>query len=642
MRAGYLISIVGSVAILVTASIASYSMQDPGLPERLEDAAMAQARLHLVERRESMRSRLGALLTKPEATASTDSFKKGLEGLLGEVGGAAPPPTMAAPVGGAAPPVPDAANGVPIPPVPGPGASSVDENGEGANQDLMSGYRISTLIAGPLTESTFDGKVTPVEQALVHLPTGERSNAEWVTLRNQAQSEPVPPEIVDSSELPDGAEESYLIVFDGPGNRKWLFSATHSTKSAVIPGRASIATAVTLASLIGLTMVLLLGLMFVGPTLSDAADAIRMMRSDPSPEITSPGSRLEEVEEIYREVLPILKDNRSRLRREAELKQKFKEFSGAIKNVSGRIENSARHQGVVGTNFDESVEKLEKLIDGLESKFSEILREGKTSLSLVRQNSERVNDLLTRLGALSAAQTSLREQAQAIAKVCGRAGEDVREGGSAIQNALDALREMQQAAEAIGNKTSKIGEIAEQTNLLALNAAIQAASGGEKGKSFAVVAEEVRKLAVMSFETAEDIGENLSKSLKRIAAGQGRVAESEGLFSHVRRAVIQLETISTEAIVSVESLSQDLRKFEDLGRTVAELETPLTRSIEVQVRTASDGASLVESAYALQEEIRRHLKALVDTSQRVTQEAGEVANAAREMDAKTGESPGGR
>jgi methyl-accepting chemotaxis protein len=83
-------------------------------------------------------------------------------------------------------------------------------------------------------------------------------------------------------------------------------------------------------------------------------------------------------------------------------------------------------------------------------------------------------------------------------KIANKAASDAVEGGNAVSQTVEAMKQ-------IASKISIIGEISRQTNLLALNAAIEAARAGEHGKGFAVVASEVRKLAERSQKAAEEI-----------------------------------------------------------------------------------------------------------------------------------------
>ncbi len=99
------------------------------------------------------------------------------------------------------------------------------------------------------------------------------------------------------------------------------------------------------------------------------------------------------------------------------------------------------------------------------------------------------------------------DNAQQTEKIALKSADDAKEGGKAVIETVDAMKE-------IAGRISIIEEIARQTNLLALNAAIEAARAGEHGKGFAVVASEVRKLAERSQSAAAEINKLSASSIK--------------------------------------------------------------------------------------------------------------------------------
>ena len=110
---------------------------------------------------------------------------------------------------------------------------------------------------------------------------------------------------------------------------------------------------------------------------------------------------------------------------------------------------------------------------------------------------------------------------------------------SQVTSTAEAMNELHEKTEQIGDIITLISSIAAQTNLLALNAAIEAARAGEAGRGFSVVADEVRKLAEQSTAAAQDTAALIHEiqegmRMAKGAMGEGAAAVHEGL-AHIRQ-----------------------------------------------------------------------------------------------------------
>jgi methyl-accepting chemotaxis protein len=104
---------------------------------------------------------------------------------------------------------------------------------------------------------------------------------------------------------------------------------------------------------------------------------------------------------------------------------------------------------------------------------------------------------------------------------------------SAMNNLTTAMQEIAAASEETSKINKTINEIAFQTNLLALNAAVEAARAGEAGAGFAVVAEEVRNLAIRSAEAANNTSQLIEDTVRKVNGGAEVVAQTKEIFDKV-------------------------------------------------------------------------------------------------------------
>jgi methyl-accepting chemotaxis protein len=184
--------------------------------------------------------------------------------------------------------------------------------------------------------------------------------------------------------------------------------------------------------------------------------------------------------------------------------------------------------------------------------------------------SESLEDTLKRTEDIS---SELSNYTLVINKVFDRLSKE----GEQIENIKAIMDILTEKSKYIGNITSIIGGIAEQTNLLALNAAIEAARAGEHGRGFAVVADEVRKLAKKSMEAAGDVNKNLGEirdKIKHMASFVEsmltNIKEIEALSDNAKARLDALSYRFSGLKGAQEKASQELREGYDILRGVIE------------------------------------------------------------------------
>ncbi len=295
----------------------------------------------------------------------------------------------------------------------------------------------------------------------------------------------------------------------------------------------------------------------------------------------------------------------------ADVRTGADQIATASAQMASTSEQAARNNEAAATGVEETTSTVHEMSANIQN----VAKNSQSQASSVSETSASVEQMVTSIQRIANTAKQFVELSQKAKKAVdtgleavGRSLKGNDEINKSIARSADTISALGSRVEDIGKIVDVIDEIAEQTNLLALNAAIEAARAGEQGMGFAVVAEEVRKLAERSAKSTKEIAELISgiqkeaqeavkvmeKSTQLVEKGVEMSRQVGDTLKAIEGNVVEVDKYSQEISAATQEQSSGSTQIAKSAENLREITHEISSATEEQASAAEQIVKTME------------------------------------------------